>query len=276
MNGSLRAASGLIALLALSAEASAQNLDAGKSPQQLFAGNCAACHRSAKGLAKSNNTGQVAGFLRQHYTSSREMAGTLAAYVVGSGVDPSGRGARAAAQDPGKPDPRRDRQAARTPEAATPDAAQAKPQTAEERAAARRAAKEAAEKKQEALERSRVGLNAGGDPSPVQISSQPVPLAHDRASSRADTTRTYTPPKSSQAAAVPASAPEKPAAAKPTPAVTAALPSAPPEVAQSGATSSGTMATQKENPAAETAGPSVETAPSAAPTETQPFAAPLP
>lgn len=62
----------------------AQDFTEGKSPAQLFAGDCAACHKSPQGLAKSDAR-SVAGFLREHYTTKPEMADALAAYLVASG-----------------------------------------------------------------------------------------------------------------------------------------------------------------------------------------------
>jgi hypothetical protein len=50
-----------------------------------FAANCSACHKSPRGLAKS---GQVAGFLRQHYTTGPEMSAAMAAYLVAAGSAP--------------------------------------------------------------------------------------------------------------------------------------------------------------------------------------------
>ncbi len=51
-----------------------------------FASNCSACHKSPRGLAKS---GQVAGFLRQHYTTGAEMSAAMAAYLVAAGAAPA-------------------------------------------------------------------------------------------------------------------------------------------------------------------------------------------
>lgn|GEM_PF-1042876 len=51
-----------------------------------FASNCSACHKSPRGLAKS---GQVAGFLRQHYTTGSEMSAAMAAYLVAAGSAPA-------------------------------------------------------------------------------------------------------------------------------------------------------------------------------------------
>lgn len=77
---------GFAAPSSLIAPASAQNLEAGKSPAQLFAGNCSVCHKSARGLLKSVAPGQLPGFLRQHYTTSNDMAQIMSAYVVSNGA----------------------------------------------------------------------------------------------------------------------------------------------------------------------------------------------
>jgi len=55
-----------------------ENLDAGKTPSQLFAGTCNACHKSPRGLLKTVSPSSLPGFLRQHYTTSPNMAGVLA------------------------------------------------------------------------------------------------------------------------------------------------------------------------------------------------------
>ena len=59
------------------------NLDQGKSASQLFAGSCAECHKAARGLAKGKSADAVAAFLREHYTTGRDQAAALAAYIVG-------------------------------------------------------------------------------------------------------------------------------------------------------------------------------------------------
>jgi hypothetical protein len=66
--------------------AQAQNLEAGKSPSQIFAGTCAACHKSPRGLLKSVSSGSLPGFLRQHYTTSGDMASLLAGFLVSNGA----------------------------------------------------------------------------------------------------------------------------------------------------------------------------------------------
>jgi hypothetical protein len=82
------------------AAASAQvNIDQGKTPAQIFANDCAACHKATRGLGGGKNSFLLTNFLREHYTSSREEAASLAADVLGAG----GNDAPARAQKPGQP-----------------------------------------------------------------------------------------------------------------------------------------------------------------------------
>jgi hypothetical protein len=77
-------AAGLWALLALMAPADAQeNLDQGKTAAQLFASDCAICHKSPNGLGKTGGVFGLDSFLRVHYTASRESADRLAKYLQG-------------------------------------------------------------------------------------------------------------------------------------------------------------------------------------------------
>jgi hypothetical protein len=79
------------------------NLDQGKTPAQIFANDCAACHKAARGLANGKNSSALADFLREHYTTSREQAAALAAYVLSGG---GGIGTPALAHAPKmKPEP---------------------------------------------------------------------------------------------------------------------------------------------------------------------------
>jgi hypothetical protein len=89
---------GLVAALAgLPLTAHAQvNIDQGKPAAQIFANDCAACHKATRGLASGKNSLTLSLFLREHYTASREQAAALAAYVLGAG------GAESAAQKPGQ------------------------------------------------------------------------------------------------------------------------------------------------------------------------------
>ncbi len=73
--------------------AQTQNLEAGKSPSQIFAGTCNACHKSPRGLLKTVAPGSLPGFLRQHYTTSSDMASTLSSYLVSNGASDT-RGGR--------------------------------------------------------------------------------------------------------------------------------------------------------------------------------------
>jgi hypothetical protein len=65
------------------------NIDQGKSAAEMFSGDCATCHKSAKGLANGRSSGALAGFLREHYTSGPQQAAALAAYVLGAGSGPA-------------------------------------------------------------------------------------------------------------------------------------------------------------------------------------------
>jgi hypothetical protein len=55
-----------------------------KPPAQLFASDCtgSGCHKSPQGLARAQGFGSLAGFLREHYTNSRESAAALANYLT--------------------------------------------------------------------------------------------------------------------------------------------------------------------------------------------------
>jgi hypothetical protein len=66
--------------------AQGQNLEAGKSPSQIFAGTCNACHKGPRGLLKTVPAGSLPGFLRQHYTTSGDMASLLAAFLISNGA----------------------------------------------------------------------------------------------------------------------------------------------------------------------------------------------
>src|ERR1700674_5598536 len=68
------------------AHAQATNLEAGKSPSQIFAGTCTACHKSPRGLLKTVPASSLPGFLRQHYTTSGDMASLLSAFLVANGA----------------------------------------------------------------------------------------------------------------------------------------------------------------------------------------------
>ena len=95
----------------------AENLEAGKSPSQIFSGTCLACHKGMRGLIRTVAPGSLPGFLRQHYTTSSDMASVLASFLVSNGATDTryqakdqpktdqAKGARQEAAKPeGKPD----------------------------------------------------------------------------------------------------------------------------------------------------------------------------
>ena len=73
-----------IALSAGAASVQAQsNLDAGKSPAQIFSDTCNACHRSPREIKRTSPA-----FLREHYTTGLREATAMAAYLANVGSDP--------------------------------------------------------------------------------------------------------------------------------------------------------------------------------------------
>jgi hypothetical protein len=84
------------------------NLDAGKSPAQIFVDTCNACHRSPREIKRTSPA-----FLREHYTTGMREASAMAAYLASVGTDvravqqrkPPVLGAgRAPAAENGRPD----------------------------------------------------------------------------------------------------------------------------------------------------------------------------
>ncbi len=73
-----------VAACAAGVPAGAQsNLDAGKSPAQIFAATCNACHRSPREIKHTS-----AAFLLEHYTTGPREAAAMAAYLASVGTDP--------------------------------------------------------------------------------------------------------------------------------------------------------------------------------------------
>src|SRR2546423_13461096 len=115
-----------------------ENLEAGKSPSQIFAGTCNACHKSPRGLLKTVPASSLPGFLRQHYTTSSDMASVLSSFLVSNGATDTryqakdqpkqqAKDGRQEARPDGRPDQldrfgRRQQPAMPTQEALTPDA----------------------------------------------------------------------------------------------------------------------------------------------------------
>jgi hypothetical protein len=74
---------GLLAICIAGPAGAQGNLDAGKTPAQIFADTCSACHRRPQELKRAS-----AGFLRQHYTPGSAEAAAMASYLARVGSDP--------------------------------------------------------------------------------------------------------------------------------------------------------------------------------------------
>jgi hypothetical protein len=72
-----------------------QNLDAGKSPAQIFSETCNVCHQSPRALKQT-----TAQFMRAHYTTNGREAAAMAAYLATTGSDPREVRQRRAGQAP--------------------------------------------------------------------------------------------------------------------------------------------------------------------------------
>lgn len=83
---------GLMTLVLAGPATGQESLDKGKTPAQLFASDCSPCHKSPQGLAKSGGLFGLDGFLREHYTASRESAAAIANYLKSMEGGPSGPG----------------------------------------------------------------------------------------------------------------------------------------------------------------------------------------
>lgn len=82
INRGFLAVAGVWALLLAFPAAAQENLDQGKSGPQLFASDCAICHKTPQGLGKTSG---LEGFLREHYTASRESAALITKYLADKG-----------------------------------------------------------------------------------------------------------------------------------------------------------------------------------------------
>src|SRR3982074_2671969 len=91
-----------VLLVLIGSAAHAQNLDQGKSAAKLVGDSCAACHRSARGLAKGRFRLTLFLFLQEHYASNSSSAWALTSYL--ETVDGAQRGqSRDAAAKPSAP-----------------------------------------------------------------------------------------------------------------------------------------------------------------------------
>jgi hypothetical protein len=62
--------------------ARAENLEAGKSAQKLFASNCSTCHSDPRKLSDRIDNWALTEFLQEHYTASPTAAYELATYLI--------------------------------------------------------------------------------------------------------------------------------------------------------------------------------------------------
>src|SRR5690349_6472242 len=85
----------LAAALQMTAADAQGNIDAGKTPAQIFGDTCSACHRSARELRRAS-----ASFLRAHYTTGSDEAAAMASYLSGLGGGAEPRPAQATPAQP--------------------------------------------------------------------------------------------------------------------------------------------------------------------------------
>jgi cytochrome c551/c552 len=95
------------AALQITAADAQGNIDAGKTPAQIFGDTCSACHRNARELRRAS-----ASFLRAHYTTGSDEAAAMASYLAGLGDGRASQPSQAA--QPKRP-PGEAKQAARAP-----------------------------------------------------------------------------------------------------------------------------------------------------------------
>jgi mono/diheme cytochrome c family protein len=72
---------GSLVLCSAGPAAAQADLDQGKTAAQLFTSNCANCHKSPQSVSSTRWLFGLESFLTQHYTSSRQSAAILAAYL---------------------------------------------------------------------------------------------------------------------------------------------------------------------------------------------------
>ena len=95
----------LCLMTTLQAQAENENFSNKPAPA-LFNADCtgAGCHKGPQGLGKGQSQSSLAGFLREHYTNSRESAAALAAYILklpAGPAQPEPRPTRASTQQRG-------------------------------------------------------------------------------------------------------------------------------------------------------------------------------
>ena len=74
---------GSLALCLASSAGAQENLERGKTAAQLYASNCAVCHKSPPSVSNTPGIFALESFLREHYTTSGESAAAIATYLKG-------------------------------------------------------------------------------------------------------------------------------------------------------------------------------------------------
>jgi len=221
------------ALAPLSARAQV-NIDQDKSPAHIFASDCSVCHKSTRGLANGRGSSALTGFLEEHYTSSREEAASVAAYVLSAG---GGVGTAAPVREE-KPDSARGRAA--TAEAKPESKPDAKPEPRTRRAAKPGEEPGAGGKPRRTVhERGKPKDERSASVEPGGVAGEKKPPADHRVPAAATHAHDQPEEAAPPAAAAPAAAVAAVPAAPATPQVTpiAPAPSAPPQSRPAGAMS---------------------------------------
>jgi hypothetical protein len=94
---------GMAALFEVKLALAQESLDQGKTPAQLFASDCAICHKSPRGLSQGGGMFGLQSFLRAHYTASVQSAAALAAYLQAVDREAPPAGARTTRRPPTQP-----------------------------------------------------------------------------------------------------------------------------------------------------------------------------
>ena len=81
LNRGIRLSIAVLALFLAVPAGAQESLGYGKTPAQMFASDCAICHKTVNGLSRSAGLFGLDSFLRQHYTASRESAAAISAYI---------------------------------------------------------------------------------------------------------------------------------------------------------------------------------------------------
>jgi hypothetical protein len=87
----IRQAIAVLAVLWAAPAGAQENLYANKTPAQIFATDCAICHKTPQSLSKAGGPLGLGleSFLRSHYTASRESASAIAKYLQAIDAGPA-------------------------------------------------------------------------------------------------------------------------------------------------------------------------------------------